>query len=303
MANSPINEARLRRIRDRQWEDRWGVDYTASIWATSKEAPGWTSASVLNPLKLGCRNFHTLGRREEYVAYLALHHPLLWDLHEQRALFPEPRAHFLFGHPRAAGMNLSPITGTIAVASRMGFLSKHPKIYVKPGGAAHLPYMVPFPYISDLLLYLEDEAGVYAINWSVTDKRNDYFPRGRRRAGNPGELDEDERDSKLIEKAYYEDAGIRTQKVAGQAVDFDLRCNLRELFLHQNKTVGLPREQIIEITAKFRAAVGSGVVGYEVTRDVAVEFKIAARGRAPHLEASHMESRPKGRSFPTSFDG
>jgi hypothetical protein len=271
-----MNAASLRTIRNRQWQDRWGVDYVASVWATPQEAPGWTYASKLNPRKLGSRDFHTLSRPETFAALLALHNDQLWDLHEHRVLFPEPRAHFLFGHPRAAGKSLSRFAGTIDVALRLGFLSRHPRIYVKTGDAMQPPIVVPFPFIGDLLLYLEDEAGAYALNWTVTDKLQDYRKRGRRsviRSGlDDGELSASERE--LIERLYYEDAGIRTQKVTGEGIDFDLRCNLRDLFLEQLKTINLPFELVAEITAMFRTAVGSGVVGYEVARSVAAKFRI-----------------------------
>ncbi|MBB4513894.1 hypothetical protein [Paraburkholderia fungorum] len=191
-------------------------------------------------------------------------------------LFPEPREHFLYGHSRAVGVELKPLLGTIDVASRMGILSKHPRIYVRPGDATRTAMVVPFPFIGDLLLYLEDEAGVYALNWSVTDKLKDFRLRGRppARKSESDDRDLSERDSKSIENIYYQDAGIRTQKVAGEFVDFELRCNLYELFLAQDRMVGLPREMIIEITAMFQTAVGSNVVGYEVVRHVAARFGI-----------------------------
>lgn len=279
MANRRMNAARLRTIRNRQWEDRWGADYVASVLATPQEAPGWSYASILNPRKLGGREFHTLSRPETFAALLALHNDRLWDLHEHRVLFPEPRAHFLFGHPRAAGKSLSRFAGTIDVASRLGFLSRHPRIYVTTGDATQPHIVVPYPFIGDLLLYLEDEAGAYALNWTVADKLKDFRRRGRRPVSssgpNDGDLSESER--QLIERLYYEDAGIRTQKVACEGIDFDLRCNLRDLFLEQLETVNLPFELIVEITAMFRAAVGSGVVGYEVVRSVAAKFKITDR--------------------------
>jgi hypothetical protein len=279
MAIRLINEARLRTIRSRQWGDRWGVDYVASIWATAQEAPGWSFASILHPRKLGGRDFHTLSRPETFAALLALHNDRLWDLHEHRVLFPEPRAHFLFGHPRAAGISLSPIAGTIDVASRLDILSRHPKVYVRTGGAMQPPIVVPFPFIGDLLLYLEDEAGAYVLNWTVTDKLSDFRGRGRRPITRRRPTDDDlsESDRQLIERIYYEDAGIRTQKITGAGIDFDLRCNLRDLFLEQLETVNLPFELIAEITAMFRAAVGSGEVGYEVARDVAAKFSITDR--------------------------
>lgn len=279
MANRLMNEARLRTIRNRQREDRWGSEYVASVWATPHEAPGWSRASILKPRKLGGREFHTLSGPEKFAALLALYNDRLWDLHEHRVLFPEPRAHFLFGHPRAAGISLSHFAGTIDVASRLGLLSRHPRIYVRTDDAMEPPLVVPYPFVGDLLLYLEDEQGAYAINWTVTDKAEDYGRRGIRPVSNSGPTEGDlsEGERQLIERTYYEDAGIRTQRVACSNIDFELRCNLRDLFLEHSNPVNLPVEQISDITDKFRAAVGSGVVGYEVARTVAAEFKISDR--------------------------
>jgi hypothetical protein len=279
MAKGLINEARLRTIRERQWEDRWGADYIASVWATTKEAPGWSHASTLTARKLGSRKFHALSEGEMFAAFLALHNDSLWDLHEQRVLFPEPRAHFLFGHSRATGLSLNPIAGTIDVASRLGLLSRHPKVYVKTGGATQPLIVVPFPLIGDLLLFLEDEEGPYVLNWTVADKQKAFHPRGRRARNNPNPNEEDlsGKDGELIEKLYYEDAGIRTQRVAGEAIDFELRCNLRDLFLEQDEAVPLPIDLITEIAATFRAAMGSEIAAYKVARDVAAKFNITER--------------------------
>ncbi|MCX4162774.1 MULTISPECIES: hypothetical protein [Paraburkholderia] len=278
MASRRMSEARLRTIHDRQWSDRWGAEYRASVWATPQEAPGWSYATILRPKKLGGREFHSLNRPETFAAILALHYEYLWDLHEQRVLFPEPRAHFLLDHPRAPVGNLSHIAGTIDVASRLGILSAHPRIYVKTSDPGNPQIVVPFPLIGDLLLYLEDPVGIYALNWTITDKLNDFRGRGRR----PGQLRSGgehltSKDRQLIEKIYYEDAGIRTQTVAGDAIDFELRCNLRDLFLEQMETVSLPFELRIEILSMFRTAVGSGVVAHDVVREVAARFHITDR--------------------------
>jgi|SRR5471032_1560193 len=274
-----VNAARLRTIRDRQWKDRWGADYIASVWATRQEAPSLSGASILRPRKLGGREFHTLSGQETFAALLALHNKRLWDLHEQRVLFPEPRAHFLFGHPRAAGRSFSPFAGTVDVASRLGILSKHPKVYIQTGDAAQPSIVVPFPFIGDLLLYLEDEAGVYALNWAVTDKLKDGRPRGprprgiRRKDGDaPSRID-----PLKIGQIYYQDAGIRTQMVSGASIDFEVRCNLRDLFLEQNQVIDLPLEVKDNISAVFRAGVGSGIPAYELVRQVAADFKISDR--------------------------
>ncbi len=124
MAVNKINEARLRLIQKRQLRDAWGKDYQAAIWATPAEAPSISTPTILHPAKLGGRPMHTLSRPETWTALLALYHPGVWDIHEQRILYPGPRPHFLDGHRLTVGQAFRHLRGTLTVAEEMGCLSK-----------------------------------------------------------------------------------------------------------------------------------------------------------------------------------
>ena len=68
MATSRINEARLRLIKNRQWTLAWGKDYVPAQWATPREAPGSSTATILCPKKVGGRPFHLMSHNETWVA-------------------------------------------------------------------------------------------------------------------------------------------------------------------------------------------------------------------------------------------
>lgn len=279
MAIVRINEARWRLIRERQWKDRWGGDYIASIFATPKEAPGISVPAILRPEKLECREFHTLSQAETWISLLALHHPRLWDLHEQRILYPTPRAHFLYGHVRAMGQNFPSFAGTLDVADRLGMLSKHPKVRVKHGADPTQWPMAPFPYIGDLLLFLEDEKGPYAVNLPVKDKYNNFRRRGPHPQGKPRKDVDDEGAiaRQLLEKTYYDDADIRTQLVAGEAIDFDLRCNLSDLFGDHALFIDVDDEVRRQIMELYKTAIGADVPAYVVACAAAARYKLTSR--------------------------
>ncbi len=279
MAIARMNEPRLRLITSRQWKDRWGGDYVAAIFATPKEAPGVSVPAILRPEKLQFRDFHTLSQPETWAALLALHHPLVWEAHEQRILYPRPRAHYLYGHARAKGMSFPAFAGTLDVADRLGILDKHPKVRLKEGDNPENWPLAPFPYVGDLLLFLEDEKGPYAVNWPVKDKYKNFRRRGPNSQGKPRRDVDDEGAiaRQFLEKTYYEDAGIRTQQVAGEAIDFDLRCNLADLFGDHGLRVDIDdgvRDGVIHL---FRKAIGAEVPAYIVAQEAAAMYGLEGR--------------------------
>lgn len=278
MAIARITEARLRLIRKRQWKDNWGKDYVPATWATPQEAPGISKATILHPAKLGGRPFHTLSPNETWTALLALLHRDVWDIHEQRVLFPEPRPNFLFGHPKAKGEHFPPFKGTLDVCERMGILERHPKCRVKLNADGEQA-MAPFPYQGDLLVFLQDLEGVYAVNLTVKDKVKSFRRHGPK-AGKP-QSDRDDLsaiDRHSMEEQYYEDAGIPTRQVAGESIDFDLRCNLHDLFLSHAEQVAIPVSVQGELYQYFQERVGSSAT--------ALQLVVAAARR---LEKSESE--------------
>ncbi len=279
MALIRANEASLKRISERQWHDRWGQKYTASIFADPKEAPGISTGTILTPDLVGRRNFHTLSRNETWAALLALHHPNIWELWEQKILYPAPRTHFLFGHERAIGQTFNRFEGTIDVADRLGILKKHPKVLVKNGSDPQFWQSAPFFYIGDLLLFLHDEEGPYLLNWPVKDKYKDFRRKGPHRFGKlrPDADDPGAIERNLLEETYYLDAGIRTQQIAGEAIDFNVRCNLYELFLDHAVEVDVEIETRNQIIAMYREAIGTQVVAYKVAKEAARKYRLSDR--------------------------
>ena len=278
MAMLRANEASLRRIHQRQWHDKWGKKYTASVFADPKEAPGISTGTILTPGLVGRRNFHTLSRNETWAALLALHNPKIWELWEQRILYPSPRTHYLFGHERAIGQSFNRFEGTIDVADRLGILNKHPKIIVKNGSDPQFWQSAPFFYTSDLLLFLEDSEGPYLINWPVKDKYKDFRRKGPQRFGKIS-LDDDQGaiERNLLEETYYLDAGIRTQKIAGEAIDFNVRCNLYELFLDHAVEIEVEIELRNEILGMYREAIGAEILAYKAVKEAARKYKMSDR--------------------------
>lgn len=278
MAEFKVTEARLRTIKRRQWKDRWGANYIAAIFADPKEAPGISTGTILRPRKVGMREFHTLSSNEAFVALLALHHPNCWDLHEQRILPPTPRPHYLFGHPRASGLSFSHFAGTLDVADRLGVLSKHPRVRLRIGNDPSKWPMAPFPYLSDLVLYMEDGIGPYVVNWPVKGKYEDFRKRGPgRNRVSPDQDDPTAITRNLIEETCFLDAGIRTQRIAGKAIDFDVRCNLRELFLDDTYPTTINEIHRSEISFIIGETIGSDVPAHNIARRIAKDFKISDR--------------------------
>lgn len=124
MAQRRMTLARLRQIMRRQDPPAWGAAYQPGIFATRDEAPSISRAVQLWSEKLQ-RYVHGLSGPEQAALILALHHPQLFELQEQRMLPMEKRPHPLTGHPRATGMSLPDMRGTIAVAEHLDLLKLH----------------------------------------------------------------------------------------------------------------------------------------------------------------------------------
>jgi len=270
MANPKKDEARLRLLKDRQWQDKWGKDYIPAILANPKEAPSISEFTILTSAKLGRRGVHTLSKSETWLAIFALFNPRLWELHEQRILYPTPRVHFLHGNPRSRGQMFLPFKGTLDVAERMGTLDQHPicKIRVEKEGRVRL-IDAPFPYVGDLLLFLEDRNGAYVVNWNIKDKV-ESFSLSRPRRGKPQTPNnQGAKNRNALEAMYYQDGGIPTREIAGAQLDFELRCNLKELFgahLHQ---IHIPSELQLDIANSFENAVGTRLPADKLCKELA----------------------------------
>lgn len=274
MATSRINEARLRLIKNRQWTLAWGKDYVPAQWATPREAPGSSTATILCPKKVGGRPFHLMSHNETWVALLALYHPRVWDIHEQRVLFPQPVPHFLQGHTRAHGLNFRPFRGTVHVAERMGMLSKHPQCKVRlSDGEVGSAW---FPYLSDLLVFLQDDEGPYAINLTVKDKE-DHFRERVQYKGKPnrkGAVDFGVMNRHALEAEYYADAGIPTRQVVGKSIDEELRNNLYSLFQFHAEETSITEDTCQILWEFFAYHVGKPIKACDLVKQLAFKLNL-----------------------------
>lgn len=259
-----INASRLKTIYLRQESPSWEGDYVPAIQATPQEAPSISRAYILTPEKLGGREVHLLSTPERSAALLGLYHPNVVGLQEQRMLSPESSPHPLWTFPGIDRTNLPPFKGLIDVAERLGYLDLLNRLNIKNKDEFGGFISVVFPWIGDLLWAVRTSFGdVFNVNWTVKSTYSDFKRPSAKKAGNARQL------RKIlarheIEKAYYEDAEIRTIQVADEAIDQHVSWNLRQLFLHHRRQLGLTAEQREEILCKFRAALEAGVSPIEV---------------------------------------
>lgn len=259
--------AHLKLVIRRQSPKRWGADYQAAIEATPREAPSVSHASILRPAKLGFRDMHLLSPAERAFALLALYHPDVVDVHEQKMLSPEPRPHPLDGFP-GAPRDLPPVSGLIDVADRLGYAKLLQLVKEDPPEDPAHPRRYVFPLIGDLLLYLAPPgAHPYCINWNIKKQAKAFhrpgLPNSKRHlmAQEVNELPRHE-----IERVYYADAGIRTEHLALEYLDSHVVANLTQLFLHHSRDLGLTPSQELELQGRFATALATDIAPLEVIR-------------------------------------
>lgn len=260
----------LKRYKARQGTPAWGKDYQPAIRATPQEAPSISRPTMMRSEMLG-RDVHLLSKPEANAAFLALFHPGLFDLHEQRVLPTAPASHPLQGSPAGVGLRFPELPGTIAIAESLGALNRHRKIYYDFGGDQF--EWVPLPYVGDLLLFLRDADGPYCVNWNVKLTEEDYLRPGPRRLGRVRRR-QPERDAELrhlIEEALYAAARIRTVRVTGTQLDADLIANLRDLFGWHGRERTASAIQRLEILELLKSAIDGPRPAYQVVREIAAE--------------------------------
>ena len=276
MASMHPTAERLRAILERQCIEKFGPDYLPAIRATRREAPSISRPSQVFVAKLG-RDVHLLSLPERAAGLLASYHPRLFELHEQKMLSVGPHMHPLAGHPRAIGSKLMPVQGTVDVAERLGCLSFHPKVKVPRTAGNDGSMWVPYPYVGDLLLYLDDERGPYCVNWTVKSTfdafeqpppRNEPI-RNMSAALRRAQARHD------IERVYYNDAGIRTVRVAKTAIPDDLTLNLELLIGWHCKPVGMTPDQRAEVIARIQTALELGLPPIGVFSQLMARYRYA----------------------------
>lgn len=253
MASSTSGTDRVASILSRQIPPRWGAAYVPAIQVTRQEAPRISRPSLLNSRRLG-RAVHVLSTPERIAAQLALYHPGLRDLHEQKMLSVVPAAHPLATFPGLVSTGLPSSSGTVAIAEALGHLDMHAMVPTSDGWA-------PSPYVGDLFLILEDGDGVFCVNWTVKKSAKDF-------TGRPGNLRRSLREKTkenqranfrhTLERLYYEELGIRTVQVTADAVPHHLACNLSGLFAWDRRALSLTNEQRLWVVEEARHCIATG---------------------------------------------
>lgn len=245
----------------------WDGSYVPSILATVAEAPSISRASTLTPSKLGGREVHVLSPSERALAFLGFYHPDTIGLQEQRMLDPAPSQHPLWDFPGVTNISLPSLKGLADVAERLGYTDMLPTIEIPDGDNPGQTFATDFPYIGDQLWAIRGGAcGTYVVDWNIKDTYKAFKCPPPRVNGKP-RRDQESRTALArheMQTAYYGDAGIRSIEVAGEALDFHVAANLRQLFLHHRRQVDLPSELKEEILAKFCAALATGVPPIEI---------------------------------------
>lgn len=252
---------------ERQGFFTWGDVYTPSTLAVPREAPKGSRISRLNSRKLG-RTLHVLSTPERVFTQLALHHPALLDLHEQKMLWPVTACNPLYGHPLTREAFPAPMPGTLEIAEAIGF--KHYEIVLSlPDGHRE---RTAFPYQGDLLLYLVRTDGTpYAINWTVKDEGLSFGERRRSQAKTPVQQRIDREHAVLrarLETQYYAGAGIQTVQVSMDMLEPTVIANLDLLFpMH-----GLPSTLDAGVLDEFSIEVQKAVLSGEPTAQLAIRY-------------------------------
>lgn len=260
MSNREMSAARAREIVKRQTPPRWGPRYIPGQRAVRGEKSGKSKASTI-PSSLLQRDVHAIAGTEKPYLALALYNPKLFELKEQHALSLKPGDHPLVGHPKARGLILPTTTGTAAVAERLGLGNKHPRAREDLGPGAETPFRyIAAPMLRDLLLFLEDEAGPYCVDWDVKDRVGDH--------GMPGPSTWAKRTApRTIENAqsidaiyveYMRELGIRVVRVAKEELDPMLVTNLLRLLKFHSQTIESAPHVQVELLEAYCEALAIG---------------------------------------------
>lgn len=267
--------ARLKEVLRRQDPPQWGRNYDPAIRAIREEAPARSRFAQVWSERLG-RYCHALSSIEEKALILALFHPALFELQEQRMLATEPRPHPLAGHTLAVGMDLPPLRGTIDVCDRLDMIERHLWIQVDhPDGTGRIP--VPAPFIGDFLVFLVDQLGPYCVNWTIKGSSDEFQRRllGSRPARSPEVEVSTVRSRHAIEERYYADAGIPTIRIVERDLSEQLIQNLRSLLLLQHRASGIHGGLYAEICDRLQASIQIGQKPLDVLLSVMHRYDLA----------------------------
>lgn len=268
--------SRLKTILHRQVPTRWGENYLPCILATREEAPSISRASTLASSKLG-RELHLLSPAERDAALIALYHPEIIEIHEQKMLSPVACEHPLTGFPGLTVRELPPLRGLVAVADSLGLLNLLPTIKISDQSDQSASYRVVFPFVGDFLLFRRtSRSEIRCINWSLKDTQ-DSFKRAldlerlnpRSRASNIGAIARHQ-----VEEVYHRDGNIPTHFISGDSIDREVVANLSQLFLHHRDDHLLSPQQEEVLLDSLRLSIGSRTPPMEIIVDFCARWGV-----------------------------
>ncbi len=257
---------RLAQIIQRQDPPSFGPNYVPAIKASREEAPP-RSRPAWVWWELAGRYLSTLSSVERAILLIALHHPGVWEVHDQRMLPPMPRPHPMSGHPKAAGLNLPPMRGTVDVSDSLGLLRFHPVIGVPVEPGSNGFEKVPFPWVGDLLLFLEDEQGPYNVNLDIKWDAKEFEQANidmKLHGTRAKKSREKVKARHAIEAQLYADVGIPTHQLSRVDYDDHVVANLTQLFLWHPRKDPFNETQRVEIVGLFNQAMVTGEPGIEI---------------------------------------
>lgn len=265
---------RLKQIIQRQDPPGFGRNYVPAIKATREEAPPrsrpawvwWESAG---------RYLSTLSSVERAILVICLYNNQVWEVHDQRMLPTLPRPHPLSGHPKAAGMNLPPMRGTVDVADSLGLLKFHPLIRVPIDNGTMECEVVPFPWIGDLLLFLDDAQGPYAVNLNIKGDAKEFEISGLDDVlcGNRAKKSQAKTKARhAIEARLYSDAAIRTIQLSRADYDDHVVANLTQILGWHKRKDPFNTIQREEIIRRFTSSFATGEPVIEVAWSICARY-------------------------------
>ena len=262
MMSKQINQSRYKTIYERQENPPWDTSYVPGILATSNEAPSISIACTLTPAKLGGRFVHLLSKNERNAALLGLYCPDVFGLQEQRILSPEPCLHPLNTLSAANPFKKIHMDGVIQIAENLNCLDLLPKIQLKTKTGESLTAV--FPWFGDLLWGIKKREQLFCVNWIIKDKQEEFYLDKSKKYSPIATPSNDLLPRHHIESEFYLQGAIPSYTIAGDEINKEVVGNLRRIFLHHRRPIGLSPEKIIEVKRAFQTAMEIGLPALDV---------------------------------------
>ena len=267
MMPTKINQSRYKTIYQRQENPPWDSSYVPGILATRNEAPSISIACTLTAAKLDGRFVHLLSKNERNAALLGLYCPDVFGLQEQRMLSPEPCLHPLNTLSVANPFKQIAMDGVIQIAENLNCLDLLPKILLKTKMGES--FYAVYPWCGDLLWAIKQGEKFFCVNWSIKDKHEDFYLDKSKKYSLIETPSTDLLARHQIESEFYLQARIPTYHLAGDDIDKEVVRNLRRIFLHHRRSIGLSPEKINEVKRAFQTAMEIGLPASDVIENFA----------------------------------